>query len=156
MTKGASASTSFLICRCDSRLCALPLAHVIETMRPLPVETFPGMPVYLLGLSIIRGATVPVVSLSALVNAASAPQPARYVTLKAGERTVCLAVQDVVGVRQLGSTATLDIPPLLRNINADIVTAIGTLDAELVLVLQASHLLSEAAWQAMEREAVQA
>jgi hypothetical protein len=47
--------SSWLLCRAGNLLCALPIEHVIEIMRPLPVEQIAGAPHYVRGLSIIRG-----------------------------------------------------------------------------------------------------
>ena len=51
MLDRASAS---LICRVGDLLCAVPLALVGETMRPLPVEPLAGVPSYVRGVAIIR------------------------------------------------------------------------------------------------------
>jgi purine-binding chemotaxis protein CheW len=63
---------STLLCRVRERLCALPLAHVVETMRPLPIEPLGGMPGFVQGIAIIRGAPVPVVDAGALLGSAGA------------------------------------------------------------------------------------
>lgn len=154
MAGNDAASASFLICRCNQRLCALPLAHVAETMRPLPVESIPDMPPFLLGVSIIRGALVPVVNVAQLVGATSHDEPARYVTLKVDERQVALAVEGVVGVRELPPASVDEIPPLLRDSGSDLISAITTLDAELLVVLQGARLISEPVWRTIDTQAV--
>lgn len=150
MVEPSLASDPFLICRSDTRLCALPLESVAETMRPLPLQPIADMPAFLLGISIIRGAAIPVLNGAMLVGARPDVRPARYVTLKAGERRVCLAVQDVIGVRQLPRASLTGVPLLLQDADANIVSAIGTLDAELLIVLQSAHLLPERIWSELE------
>ena len=59
-----------LLVRCGESLCALPLAGVLEIMRPLPCEPVQNAPEFVLGMSLIRGAFVPVVDLAALVTGA--------------------------------------------------------------------------------------
>ena len=44
--------------------CALPLEHVSETMRPLPVEPIAGVISPVAGVAIIRGGPVPVVDVA--------------------------------------------------------------------------------------------
>jgi purine-binding chemotaxis protein CheW len=132
------------------RICALPMAHVRETMRPLPVERFPGAPEFVLGLSMIRGANVPVVDLALLLGAEQPERSARrYVTLKSGERDVALSVADVLGVRALESSSLSRLPPLVDSARSDMIEALGTLDAQLLRVLRAASVLSEAAWAAL-------
>ena len=59
---------SLLLCQVGSLVCALPLEHISETMRPLSLQPFHGMPPFVDGLSIIRGAPVPVVDLARLLG----------------------------------------------------------------------------------------
>lgn len=142
----------FLIFRSGERTCGFPLAQVIETMRVLPVEVVPGMQPFLNGLAMIRGALVPVVNLAQLLDAATAAAtalPTRYVTVRLGQRVVAFAVSSVVGVRQLAAD-TLDtlptLPALIKVTDNALLAAIGTLDADLFLVLEAARVIPEALW----------
>ena len=150
MAGNSAATAAFLICRCGLRLCALPLGCVAETMRPLPLESIPGMPGFLLGLSIIRGAPVPVVSVSGLIGAAADGAISRFVTLKTGERRLALAVEQVIGVRELAPASMDEIPPLLRESGADLIAALATLDAELLLVLQSARMIPDSVWRTID------
>jgi purine-binding chemotaxis protein CheW len=134
-----------LICRVGERLCALPLGHVVETMRPLPVEAIAGAPHFVLGLAVIRGVPVPVVDTAELLGA-PATSVNRFVTVTVGERWVALAVSSVLGVREVATGSLHELPPLLHEASADVVAAIGRLDAELLLVLNATRLLPADAW----------
>jgi purine-binding chemotaxis protein CheW len=44
-----------LILGVQRRMCAVPLANIIETMRPLPTEAISGAPSFVLGVAIVRG-----------------------------------------------------------------------------------------------------
>jgi purine-binding chemotaxis protein CheW len=139
-----------LLCRVGSSVCALPIEHVSETMRPLPVEPFAGSPTFVLGLSIIRGSPVPVVDAGRLLGAAEQPRLTRFVTIKVGERRAALAVGAVVGVWSLAATSLDELPPLLREASGDVVAAIGRLDADLLLVLRSARIVPESVWTALE------
>jgi len=123
--------------------CALPLHHVGETMRALPIEAISGMPSYLLGLSIIRGVPTPVVELGKLLGSGGDDKPTRFVTLRLGERKVALAVDAVRGVRRLSAAELAPLPPLLQS---DAVQQIGTLDAQLLVVLAEGWSLPDEVW----------
>ena len=138
-----------LICRVRTRLCALPLERVGETMRPLPIEPISGSPHFVAGLAIIRGNLVPVVDAAKLIGAEES-RPARFVTVKAGDHQVALAVDGVLGVRRILSGSLHDLPPLLRDSSSEVVAAIGTLDAELLLVLHTTRLVPEAFWSGLD------
>jgi purine-binding chemotaxis protein CheW len=116
-------------------------------MRPLPIEPVEGMPPFLLGLAVIRGTPVPVVSLSTLIGASQTETISRFVALRLGDRRVALAVGTVIGIRELGGLGVEAMPPLLRETRMDFIEAIGVLDAQLLLVLRASRLVPEETWQ---------
>ncbi len=139
----------FLICRSDTLLCAIPLTQVVETMRPLPVKQVADMPAFVLGISIIRGEGVPVLDTALLVSPRSGTQLARYVTIKIKARTACLAVDEVIGIRTVSPMLRADVPPLLHPSNSEILAEIGTLDAELLVVLQSARLISDELWCAI-------
>ena len=143
-----------LVVAAGSRACAVPLAHVVETMRPLPIEAVPGMPSFVRGLAVVRGAPVPVVDLADAMGASETSAPTRFVLLKLGSRRAVLAVSAVVGVRDLDAASLEQLPPLLRGAGTDLVEAIGMLDAELLVVLHATRILPEETWERLDaREA---
>src|ERR1039458_10836110 len=96
-----------LLTRAGDRCCALNLLHVVEIMRPLPVDEVAHMPAFVRGLSIIRGAPTPVVSLAALLADSGGP-PTRFVVVRAGEGQVALAVDAVVRVFELDPATLRD------------------------------------------------
>jgi purine-binding chemotaxis protein CheW len=153
---GTSEIARLLICRVGAKVCGLPLDRVLETMRPLPAEPLGQMASFVSGLALIRGRATPVVDARKLLGSSSEQPAARYVTLGTGEptapRIAALAVDAVLGVREVTADTLSSLPGLLREQQSEAVTALGTLDAELLVVLEGSRLLSEATWQALERE----
>jgi purine-binding chemotaxis protein CheW len=143
--RGASGVKQLLICRVSSKLCGLPLEHVLETMRPLPLEELANMPSFVRGVALIRGRPTPVLDGRSLLGSpAMHSASARLVTFKLGERQVALWVDAVVGIRSVEGASLEQLPPLLRESQAEQVDALGTLDAELLLVLEHTRLLTEA------------
>jgi len=136
-----------LIVTVGSCACAIPLHHVAETMRPLPIEPVAGTPGFVRGVSVIRGAPTPVVDLRALLESGETSAAyGRFVTMKLGERRVAIAVDGVVGVRTLDSTEIGELPPLLGDAAAELIEAIGTRDAQLLLVLRAARIVPDDVW----------
>lgn len=140
-----------LICRVDTRLCAFPLEHVVETMRPLPAEPLAGAPRFVRGVSLIRGDPVPVVDAASLLGAEESC-PTRFVTVKADDRRVAMAVDAVLGVQAIPDGSLHDLPPLLDDAIAEVISAIGTLDAGLLVVLRSARLVPESVWGLLEEE----
>jgi purine-binding chemotaxis protein CheW len=118
-------------------------------MRPLNVERIAGVPAFLCGLAVIRGSAVPVIN-AAMLLGAELSRPARFVTVKAGQRRIALAVDAVIGVKTIPSGVLDDLPLLFQRSDTDAVAAVGTLDSELLLVLRSARLVPEATWAAID------
>jgi purine-binding chemotaxis protein CheW len=149
----------FVLCRIGSRIGALALLDVRETMRPLPIEPLAGTPPFVLGLAVVRGSPVPVIDAGRLLNPSALPYspiassfPSRFVSLKLGDRTTALAVDAVLDVRSLAAGMLADIPPLLSEASEDLVSLVGALDTELLLVLETARLVPESVWSAIKAE----
>src|SRR6185295_1225682 len=84
-----------LLIQARTRICALPLDHVTETLRPLPIQPVPVAPPFILGLSVIRGEPVPVVDLGRLMGFPEEPRIRRLVSVRVGSRRAALAVEAV-------------------------------------------------------------
>lgn len=153
-TATALAGDVALVFRARDRLCALPVAHVTETMRPLPVDHLAGMPSFVMGVSLIRGVPTPVVDAGALLGESTDRVSARLVVIRAGERRVALAVEEVLGVRALSGVTLQELPPLLGEPSGLTVAAVGTLDAELLVVLRAARVVPESTWMALASNGV--
>jgi purine-binding chemotaxis protein CheW len=133
-----------LLFRAGAHLCAIPIAEVVEIMRPLPLERLASQPDFLLGLAVIRGASVPVVDAGALLGGEAAPHPPRrFLRLRIGARSVALAVDAVVGVRSLTAKVLGVLPPLLGEAGRDLIAALGAADGEFLLVLQTARLAAD-------------
>jgi purine-binding chemotaxis protein CheW len=139
-----------VVCRVGSLACAVPAEHVSETMRPLPVEPLAGMPSFVLGVCVVRGEPIPVIDAARMLGSADARPASRFVTIRIGARRAALAVHAVLGVRALATDSLRALPPLLRDVTADAVTAIGTLDADLLLVLGSARIVPASVWATLE------
>lgn len=133
------AAEHVLVMRARGRSCALPLAHVVETLRPLPAAPVEGAPAFVRGVSVIRGLPVTVVDLGALLSGAGGGEPERFVTLRVPDRPVALAVDAVVGVRTL---PTAGLRPLLVA-GGEPARAVARLDEALLAVLSSARLAPE-------------
>ncbi len=136
----------FSVC---GRACALPVGAVIETMRPLAIQKIAAAPAAVLGIAVIRGVPTVVIDASQLLGA-DPVAPHRFVTVRLGTRSIALAVDAVIGVRILSSAQFHALPPLLAG--AVSIDALGTLDAELVVMLRAACLVPEDVLRELDAE----
>jgi purine-binding chemotaxis protein CheW len=140
-----------LVCRIGTGMCALPVRHVVEIMRPLPIERLSGVPPFVVGVSVIRGVPVPVVDAGQLVRG-ERQAVSRLVTMRAGdtgERVVALAVTGVLGLNPLPDTALTSLPPLLGGQRRREIIAMGVVDAGTLLVLDCARTVPESVWAAL-------
>lgn len=143
---GAARSRSSLLVRVGERTCALDLPHVLEIMRRLPVDEVAHAPGFVLGLSLIRGEPTPVVSLASLF-AGPGGSPTRFVLVRAGERRVALAVDEVIGAFELDAATLQALPPLAQNAATGSLEAVGALDEHLLFVLNSASIVPDEVWQ---------
>jgi len=118
-------------------------------MRPRPVALLKGVPPFVLGLAIVRGETLPVVHLGRLLRGDATDSVSRFVTLRLGSRRLALAVEGVLGVRDVNPDDLMGLPSLLGPESAQLVEAIGRLDAELLFVLSAMRIVPEPVWDVL-------
>lgn len=97
----------------------------------------------------LRGELVPVLDLGLLLGVPDMVTT-RFVTLRIEARCVALAVASVLGVRSLDASTRQTLPPLLRDTASGAVTSVGVHDHQLLAVLQASLLVPENTWEALE------
>lgn len=140
------AGLAVLILRAGAHLCALPVAQVIETMRPLPVEPVGGAPAFVRGVSVIRGAPTPVLDLEGLLDGSQGDKTSRYVALR-GEKPVALAVEEVLNLKTLEADTFEKLPSLLSRAEGAPVEALGVLDAHLLVLLQTAKLVPADTWE---------
>jgi purine-binding chemotaxis protein CheW len=152
-----------LVTRLGSTACAFLIEHVIEIMRPLPVEPLAtpsagpdGGPVdpalaMIDGLAMIRGIPVPVIDVRKLLGITGG-RATRVVVVRVADRQLGVLVDDVIGVEHIDQARLSPLPALLRGTHRDSVSAIGTRDAALLVVLDAARILPEDCWRVIGRD----
>jgi len=129
-----------LIAQVGTLACAIPVEHVVETMRPLPIEPLGHGAAYVRGIAVIRGAPTIVIDVAELFNT-SAGARSRFVVVRAADRMAALIVDSVSEVRAIDAAELGALPPLARAASSDVIAAIGAIDRELVVVLEAAKLV---------------
>lgn len=138
---------SYLLVRCRAWLCALPLAEVVETLRTLPLQPVAGAPLFVRGLSLLRGELVPVVDLALLLGGERGAAAGRLVLVRAADRRLALAVDEVLRVAPLPEMAK--VAPLISQALPEQVAALAVLDGAALAVLQSTHLISQEEWASL-------
>jgi purine-binding chemotaxis protein CheW len=144
-------ASSVLLVRQGELRVAIPLALVVETMRPLAVDALQGQPDFVLGLSIVRGAATPVLDLGAMLASQAPGRSARFVALRFDGRRAALRVDEVLGLRELRPGQLEALPPMLEQSASSVVEAIGSLDSQLLMMLQPWRVLSASAWDSLSQ-----
>jgi purine-binding chemotaxis protein CheW len=144
-----------LVCRIGTGLCAFPVRHVVEIMRPGSIEPLSGVPSFVVGVCVIRGAPVPVVDTGLLVRG-ERQETSRLVTIRVGaamsggpERVVALAVTEVIGLNLIAPASLAGLPPLLGDPRRLEIIKMGVLETEMLLVLDCARTVPESVWAAL-------
>lgn len=145
----SASNTGFLTLRAAGRHCAIPVAAVIEVLRPLPVEPLAGVPSFLLGLALVRGQPVPVVDLGGVLDQQLRPA-SRWLHLRLEQRRLALAVEAVGRVEQLAEVDWQPLPCVFDGEATAAVTQLAERDRYLLTQLNVMRLLSEPLWQRIE------
>jgi purine-binding chemotaxis protein CheW len=148
-----------LVTSVGSIACGLPIEHVIEIMRPPPVEPIARASAGVIdpalamvdGLAMIRGVPVPVIDVRKLLGKTGG-HATRIVVVRVRDRQVAMLVDEVFGVQYVEQAQLSRLPPLLGGANRDSISAIGARDAALLVVLDAARLLPEHSWRAIDRD----
>lgn len=144
-----------LVFRADRHLVAIGLDHVTEVLRPLRVEPLGGLPPFVRGLCMLRGVPAPVIEVGILlrrddgVSAAtpSDPNARRFVGMRTGRQPAVLAVDEVIGVRDI----PLDLFYDLSSVSGPAAyEAVRGIDDDPLLFLAAAHVVPESVWAVME------
>jgi chemotaxis signal transduction protein len=61
-------------------------------------------------------------------------------------------VDAVIGLRSLDSTQLGALPPMLRDVAADFIEAIGTRDGDLLILLRLARIVPEDVWNTLARD----
>jgi purine-binding chemotaxis protein CheW len=141
-------SQALLIVQIGTLRCGLPLSCAVETLRPLPLQPLANAPEFVAGACVIRGEALPVVDLAKLLGATSAA-PARFVVARAGAHKVALAVDAVTGTGHVTTEAMASVQPLLAGARSEAIAALGTLDNELLLVLETARIVPDEVWASL-------
>ena len=142
-----SADVASLVFQAGPLLCALRLDEVIETMRPLATHPLAGTPVFVSGICIMRGIPTLVIDVARLLGGARA-EISRFVAVRTERGPVAFATGDIHGVRPVSADSSLRHDALLGAAPARLVAAVGTIDAEPVLLLQSMRLVPDEVWAA--------
>jgi purine-binding chemotaxis protein CheW len=130
-----------LLARAGDVTCAIPIASVVETMRPLPIEVIGGVPAYVRGLAIVRGEPTLVVDTARLLGRDEPDPPSRFVVVRTGERRIALLFDEVIGVRPIVPAMLSALPPVVRSVASDAIAAVGVVDAALLTLLETASIV---------------
>lgn len=138
-----------MVARVGDQTVAVEVALVSEAMRPLPIRAGDALPSFVLGGAVIRGQELPVVDLHALLGGGADPSldHRRFVVVHAGQGSVALQVDAVLGVRRLPRRDLRRLPCVFDRADASTAEGLGRVDG-LASVMRELRLLPDPAWAA--------
>lgn len=140
-----------LVFQAGPLFCALPLAEIIETMRPLPTRPLAGTPHYVRGLTILRGEPAPVIDVTRLLTGVTS-EIDRYVAVRAGRGPVACATGPVLGVQTVHANPPEGPSTMFTGASRSLVAAVGRFGTEPLLLLRSIRTVPDEVWEAAARE----
>jgi purine-binding chemotaxis protein CheW len=134
-----------LVFRAGTLLCAVRLAEVIETMRPLPVHRVADAPAFVSGLCILRGRPAPVVDVALLLTGVAA-EALRFVAVRTERGLVALATGTVIDVCASPPADGRENAAPLGPTAARLVAGVGTVGDEPLFQLRSMRILPDEMW----------
>lgn len=124
--------------RAGALRCALPLAMVREVMRRQPLARAENLAPGVLGVSVVRGEAVPVVSLGSLLEQPPEAE-SRFVVVRTPGKDCVLAVSAVESIVRIEPDRWQQMPKLLRRLS--FAEEIAAADQDLIVTLDTARLI---------------
>jgi len=122
---------------------AIPIQKIQEIVIPQSITRAPQVADYVEGLSNLRGAIIPIISLRKLF--AIEPKPididSRIIVLNVGERVVGCLVDAVTQVLRISRAEIQPVPDLITDANNSFIVGFMKLDERIVILLNVEELL---------------
>jgi purine-binding chemotaxis protein CheW len=134
-----------LVFRAGTLLCALQLADVIETMRPLAVRPLAGTPPYVRGVTIMRGLPTPVIDVARLLGDEQIDAE-RFLAVRTERGPVAFAVGPILGTRAAEAAGPGQHPALLSGASSRLIAGVGMIGTEPLLLLQSMRVVPDDVW----------
>ncbi|MFA5866387.1 MAG: chemotaxis protein CheW [Actinomycetota bacterium] len=136
--------TRVVVFRLGAELYGLEVAHVVEIFRPERLTPVPGAPIYIEGVTNLRGDIVTVIDLKAMLTGearAGSFEEGRVLVGATGRDSAGLLVDEVIGIYDIRA-ASID-PPLttLEKLAADHLVGEFKLEKEMVGLLNLTNIL---------------
>lgn len=136
--------TRVVVFRLGAELYGLEVVHVVEIFRPERFTPVPGAPLYIEGVTNLRGEIVTVIDLKALLKGearVTSFDEGRVIVAATGRDLAGLLVDEVIGIRDIRA-ASID-PPLntLEKIEADHLVGEFKIEKDMVGLLNLTNIL---------------
>jgi chemotaxis signal transduction protein len=125
----APTKAAFIVVETAGRQVGLRREAVLELIETLPWTAVPCAPAGFLGIGILRGAALPILSLAALLDRPRADVPGCFVAALLAGRRVLLAVDRVIGLRAVTEGGPVDPEALVSGELRHIVLGFPTHEA---------------------------
>jgi len=119
----------------------IPILRVREIITMPSITVLPQLPLYIKGITNLRGAVIPVVNLRKLLNSNSGDEDGKVViVISAGRITFGIIVDGITGVVKVDE-ANIEAPEKIINSNADLLEGVAKFDNRLIVLLNTQKIL---------------
>lgn len=121
----------------------IPILSVQEIIRVCEITRVPRSAAYIRGVVNLRGSIVPVIDLRQRLGFAHAPESSesRIIVVDGNPGVVGMIVDGVSQVLRIGADRIQTASEWMSRLDADLVSGVGTLNDELIILLDIDHVL---------------
>ncbi len=122
----------------------LDLLRVKEVIRKRPITWLPKAPSFVKGIVNLRGDVIPIIDLRARFGLGSCEDTAqtRVIVVEIGGRLTGLVVDSASQVVRISEDQIDPPPPMSGGLEQDLITGVGKLDDQLVILLNTDSILT--------------
>ncbi len=134
----------FVTFRIEGQAYAIRIEQIREIVILTQVTRIPQVPVYVEGVSNLRGSIIPIVNLRTLFGLPAKPNDAdtRTIVVNVGDRTIGCLVDSVTQVVRIDQEAIRSAPETVTGQGASYIAGFARVQEQLIVLLEINELLS--------------
>jgi purine-binding chemotaxis protein CheW len=132
----------FTVFRISDEIFGIPIAKVVEIVRPQKVFSIPGLPDFLSGVMNVRGSVIPLIDLRRRFGVNPTGKKERIIVTRFGSEKIGFLVDEIREILALSAGEISAPPSFFKGFKAEYITGLGKKDDSIIILLNIDSLLS--------------
>jgi purine-binding chemotaxis protein CheW len=132
----------FAVFSISTEIFGIPIAKVVEIVKPQKVFSIPGLPDFLSGVMSVRGLVIPLIDLRRRFGVNSTGKKERIIVTRFGKEKIGLLVDEIREIFTFSAGEISAPPSFFKGFKAEYITGLGSKDDSIIILLDIDRLLS--------------